>query len=102
MGLDVCCTFIHIHRLFEVYVANEIVLISGESVGEYEKPHKKRPGPSVYEMLEIHTLFYSCWILDCEHWIGDVKENSCGIFVLNFTSSEMCTQSCVSVCVDLC
>jgi len=55
-----------------------------------------------YEMLEIHSLFYSCWILDCEHWIGDVKENSCGISVLNFTSGELCTQSCVSVCVDLC
>jgi len=41
MGLDVFCTFIHIHRLFEVYVANKIVLISGESVGECESTHKK-------------------------------------------------------------
>jgi hypothetical protein len=94
--------YIHIHRLFEVYVANKTVLISGESVGEYEYTHKKHPGPSVYEMLEIHSLFYSCWILDCKHWIGDVKENSCVISVLNFTSGELCTQSCVSVCVDLC
>ena len=76
MGLDVCCACIYIHRLFEVYVANKIVLISRVSVGEYGNTRKKRPGSSVYEMLEIHSLFYSCWILDCKHWIGDVKENS--------------------------
>jgi hypothetical protein len=102
MGLDVFCTFIHISRLFEVYVAIKIILISGVSVGECENTQKEHPGPSVYEMLEIHSLFYSCWFWDCKHWFGNVKENCCGISVLNFTLGELCTQSCVSVCVALC
>lgn len=76
MGLDLCCAFIHIHRLFEVCVANKFVLLSRVSVGEYGNTRKNRSGPSVYEILEIHSLFYTCWVLDCEHWNGDVKENS--------------------------
>jgi hypothetical protein len=57
MGLHVCCATIYIHRVFEVYVAGKIVLISGVSVGEYENNLKKHPGPSVYEMVEIHAFF---------------------------------------------
>jgi len=55
MGLDVCCATIHIHRLFEVYVAGKIVLISGVSVGEYEKQEFKRR----LNYFLMQQIFYS-------------------------------------------
>lgn len=85
-----------------MWVADKIVLIIRVSDGEYENTYKKQPSPSVYDMLGIHSLFYNYWFLDCEHWIGDVKENSCGISLLNFTLGKLCTQSCFLVCVDFC
>jgi hypothetical protein len=55
MGLDVCYATIHIHRLFEVYGAGKIVLISGVSVGGYETQEFK----SILQYFLMQHIFYS-------------------------------------------